>query len=298
MDFLSFSLRFRKELKTMKIAAVQFEGHRDKEVNIQKASQLIRQAAERGAKIICLPELFNTIYFCYDQDRENFQLAEPIPGPTTEKMAALAREIRSVLICPLFEKAMIGEYYNSAVVLGPNGEILGKYRKNHIPLLSRLDPKERTGNEKFYFRPGNLGFPVFQTPFGVTIGILICYDRHFPEAARILALKGADILFVPTATPSGFTRYVWEIELKAHATDNVYYVCGVNKVGKDEGGSEKVWFGTSLIVNPQGEVIAQGSDREEEVLSADIDLSLIEKIRTSWNFFRDRRPEIYRELIQ
>jgi len=282
----------------MKIAAVQFQGDRDKEVNIQKASRLIRQAAEGGAKFICLPELFNTIYFCYEQERENFQLAEPIPGPTTEKMAALAREVGSVLICPLFEKAMKGEYYNSAVVLGPNGEILGKYRKNHIPLLSRLDPKERTGNEKFYFRPGNLGFPAFPTPFGVTIGILICYDRHFPEAARILALKGADLLFVPTATPSGFTRYVWEIELKAHATDNIYYVCGVNKVGRDEGGSEKIWFGTSLIINPQGEILAQGSDQNEEVVIADIDLALIEKIRTSWNFFRDRRPEIYGELIQ
>jgi N-carbamoylputrescine amidase len=285
-------------LKIMKIAGVQFQGNRNKEVNIQTSSRLIRQAAEQGAKIICLPELFNTIYFCYDQVQENFQLAEPIPGPTTEEMATLAREVRAVLICPIFEKAMKGEYYNSAAVLGPNGELLGKYRKNHLPLLSRLDPKERTGNEKFYFRPGNLGFPVFSTPFGVTIGILICYDRHFPEAARILALKGADILFVPTATPSGFTRYVWEIELKAHATDNIYYICGVNKVGRDEGGSEKVWYGTSLIINPQGEILAQGSDRNEEVVIADIDLTLIEKIRTSWNFFRDRRPEIYGELVR
>lgn len=283
----------------IRIAAVQLQGHRDKEVNIEKASRLIREAAKQGAKIICLPELFTSIYFCYEWRQENFQLAEPIPGPTTEKMADLAREIQSVLICPIFEKSMTGEYYNSAAVLGPQGELLGKYQKSHIPLVvSKTENEERVWNEKYYFRPGKMGFPAFPTPFGVTIGILICYDRHFPEAARAVALNGADILFVPTAASAGFTRNIWEIELRAHAASNILYVCGLNRVGRDFGGSDRSWFGSSVIINPRGEILAQASDTKEEIIMADVDPGLIAEVRNFWNYYRDRRPEIYGDLAK
>jgi N-carbamoylputrescine amidase len=281
----------------VKIAGAQFQGNIDKEANIKTAMELIREAASKGANIICLQELFNTIYFCFEANREYIQLAEPIPGPTIDRMSELARETRTVLICPIFEKEMVGEYYNSAVVVGPNGEIIGKYRKNSIPLISNT-PGERRANEKLYFKPGNLGFPVFSTPFGVNIGIMICYDRHFPEHARILGLNGADVVFVPTATPAGFTRYVWEIELKAHAVANIYYVCGVNKVGRDVGGFDRTWYGTSIIVNPKGEILAQASETENDIIYTDLDLSLIEEIRNTWNFYRDRRPDAYGELVK
>jgi len=281
----------------LKIAGVQFGGHVDKDVNLATATRLIREAARRGAQIICPPELFSTIYFCVETRPEYFDWAEPIPGPTTDRMAALARETGTVLICPIFERTEDGLFYNSAAVLGPDGGLIGKYRKSSIPFMDRGLSAEPRGNEKFYFRPGDLGFPTFPTPFGVRIGILICYDRHFPEAARILGLGGAEVVFVPTVT-SGLTRYLWDLELRAHAVTNIYYVCGVNKVGVDVGGSSRNHFGSSLIVNPRGEIIAQANDSGEDMAIADIDVSVIPELRAMWGYYRDRRPDLYGALAE
>jgi beta-ureidopropionase len=281
----------------VRIAGVQFGGHRDKAVNIATATRLIREAARRGAQIICPPELFSTIYFCVETRPEYFDWAEPIPGPTTDHMATLARETGTVLLCPIFERAGDGRFFNTAAVLGPDGELIGKYRKSSIPFMDRGRSAEPRGNEKYYFEPGDLGFPTFATPFGVRIGILICYDRHFPEAARVLGLGGAEIVFVPTVT-SGMTRYLWDLELRAHAVTNIYYVCGVNKVGVDVGGSTRNHFGSSLIANPRGEIIAQASDTGEDVVVADLDVSVIPELRAMWGYYRDRRPDAYAPLVE
>jgi N-carbamoylputrescine amidase len=281
----------------LKIAGVQFGGHVDKEANIATATRLVREAARRGAQIICPPELFSTIYFCVETRREYFDWAEPIPGPTTERMAALARETGTVLICPIFERTEDGLFYNAAAVLGPDGALIGKYRKSSIPFMDRGRSAEPRGNEKFYFRPGDLGFPTFPTPFGVRIGILICYDRHFPEAARMLGLGGAEIVFVPTVT-SGMTRYLWDLELRAHAVTNIYYVCGVNKVGVDVGGSSRHHFGSSLVANPRGEIIAQANDTGEDIALAEVDVSVIPELRAMWGYYRDRRPDLYGPLAE
>jgi beta-ureidopropionase len=275
----------------LKIAGVQFPGHVDRAVNIDKATRLVREAAAKGAQIICLPELFNTMYFCVETRQEYFDWAEPITGPTIKHMGSLARETGTVLICPIFERAD-KHFYNTAVVVGPDGQVIGRYRKSSIPFLEQARSSEPRGNEKFYFTPGDLGFPVFDTPFGARIGILICYDRHFPEAARVLGLNGADIVFVPTAT-TGMTRYLWDLELRAHAVANMYYVCGVNKVGVDTGGSTRNHHGASLVSNPRGQVIAQASDTNEDIVLADVDLSVIPDLRALWGFYRDRRPDLY-----
>lgn len=279
----------------LRIAGVQFGGHVDKEVNLVTAERLVREAAARGARIVCPPELFSTIYFCVEERQEYFDWAEPIPGPTTDRMAKVARETGIVLICPIFERAADGRFFNSAAVLGPDGEVVGKYRKSSIPFMDRARSAEPRGNEKFYFQPGDLGFPTFPTPFGARIGILICYDRHFPEAARILGLGGADIVFVPTVT-SGMTRHLWDLELRAHAVSNIYYVCGVNKVGVDVGGSTRNHFGSSLVVNPRGEILAQASDHGEDIVLADVDVSVIPELRAMWGYYRDRRPDLYGPL--
>ena len=276
----------------MRTALVQMGSEYDAAKNTARADRLVREAADRGARIICLQELFNTIYFPYELNSRHLDLAEPLDGPTMEHMQGLAGELGVVLIAPIYEKALDGLLYNSAPVIGPDGNLLGVYRKSHIPIVS---VPSLTGVEKYYFTPGNTGFITFATPFGATIGILICYDRHFPEAARVLALEGAQIVYVPTAT-TGMSRYLWELELQAHAVDNVYYVGGVNRVGVDEGGSESHFYGSSMWVDPKGKIISQAGDAEDEVLVADLDLSAIPRIRNDWGFFRDRRPDLYGSL--
>ncbi len=276
-----------------KAALIQFVGAFDKEKNIAKAKQYVAQAADNGAQIICLQELFNTTYFCYTEEPSFWDLAEPIPGPTIDEMSKVAAENRVVLVAPIYEKAIKGELYNTAVVLGPDGQIMGKYRKSSIPLVKT---KSLVGNEKYYFKPGNLGFPVWQTPFGVSIGVMICYDRHFPEHARLLALNGADLVFVPTAT-AGMSRYLWEIELQAHAIDNIYYIGGVNRVGFDDGGSpDQKYYGSSFFADPKGKILAQAGDENDEIVYAELDLGMIEELRNTWGFFRDRRPDMYAKL--
>lgn len=279
----------------LKIAGVQFIGQADKAANIETAIRLVRKAAAQRARIVCLPELFSTMYFCVETRREYFDWAEAIPGPTIERMGAVARETGIVLIAPIFERAPDGRFFNTAAILGPDGALIGKYRKSSIPFLDIGLSSEPRGNEKFYFVPGDLGFPTFATPFG-RIGILICYDRHFPEAARVLGLGGAEIVFVPTAT-TFMTRYLWDLELRAHAVTNVYYVCGVNKVGVDVGGSTRNHFGSSMVINPRGEILAQASDALEDIALADVDLSVIPELRTLWGYYRDRRPDMYGPLL-
>jgi len=280
----------------VKIAGAQFVGSADKEANVRAAERLVRQAAAQGARIVCLPELFSTMYFCVETRREYFDWAEPIPGPTIERMAALAREAGIVLIAPIFERASDGRYFNSAAVLGPDGRLLGTYRKSSIPFMDVAKSPEPRGNEKFYFTPGDLGFPTFDTPFA-RIGILICYDRHFPEAARVLGLGGAEIVFVPTAT-TRMARYLWDLELRAHAIANVYYVCGVNKVGVDVGGSKRDHHGDSMIVTPRGEILAQAADTKDDLVVADVDLAALPRLRELWGYYRDRRPDQYGPVVE
>ena len=281
----------------VRIAGVQFIGHADKAVNIEIAERMVRQAAARGARIACLPELFNTMYFCVETKPEYFDWAEPVPGPTTDRMGALARELGIVLIAPVFERAPDGRYFNTAAVLGPDSRMIGKYRKSSIPFMDAAQSSEPRGNEKFYFTPGDLGFPTFDTPFA-RIGILICYDRHFPEAARVLGLGGAEILFVPTAT-TRMTRYLWDVELRAHAIANGIYVAAVNRVGY-EGPPERglEFWGSSFIADPFGQVITQASCTGEQILVAECDPHRIEEVRRNWPFLRDRRVDAYAPILR
>ena len=278
-----------------KIALVQMTGALDKAKNLEKAAHHLRTAAQGGARIVCLQELFNTVYFCRQDDSTNFEFAETIPGPSTDAIGKIAREQQIVVIAPIYEQdaTLKGRRYNSAAVIGTDGEVEGVYRKHSIP---NVCTESIAANEKFYFAPGNLGFPVFPTSFGVKFGLIICYDRHFPEHSRSIALNGADILFIPTCT-WGMSQPIWEIELKGHAVFNLFYVAGVNRVGQDEGESASC-FGSSMIINPRGEVIAKASDRDEEVLFGDIDLDMISKVRSDWGLYRDRRPETYGALVE
>lgn len=284
----------------VKVALAQFSGHRSKEINIEKAERMAREATANGAKIVCFPELSTTIYFCYEVTPENRRLAEPVFGPAVTRMRQVAKETGAVLVYPLYENDN-GTLYNTAVLIGPDGEIIGKYRKSSIPqfrrTMSPTDPPP--GDERFYFTPGDLGFPVFDTPFGLKVGILICYDRHFPEAARAIGLGGAHLLLVPTATHWKWIREVWELELRGHAVANNYYVGGVNKVGKDVGGLDiRHYFGSSVFIDPKGEVIVRAGDQEDEIVYADIDPKVSEDVRGVWRFFEFRRPDAYGALVE
>ncbi len=281
-----------------RIAGIQMQGHIDKEANVKKAAEFVREAANKGAKIVCLQELFNIVYPAYEQKQEYYGMAEPIPGPTIDQMADLAKELGIILVAPIYEKVLRGKYYNTAVVLGKEGEIIGKYRKSHIPLDLPPESGAPYSNEKLYFAPGDTGFQVFPTHFGINVGLIICADRHYPEAGRVLALRGADMIFVPNASSSQATQYAWEVDIRSLAMHNLLYVAGVNRVGIDIGGSPRKWFGTSMIVSPEGETIAQAGGENDEIIYADIDLTLIDKVRNYWGFYRDRRPDLYHELVK
>lgn len=276
-----------------KIALTQFRMSVDKEFNVTTAEKFINRAAGEGAKIVCLPELFNCWYFCIGpNNHEHYKLAESIPGPTTDRIAALAKKHGIMIIAPIYETDLAGRYFNTAAVIDVNGEIAGKYRKISVPCTTFPD---YASCEKFYFAPGNLGLPVFDTPFGLRIGLLVCYDRHFPEHGRLVALKGADIIFFPSVT-AGFTQYLWELEIRAQAAMNVIFVAAVNRVGKDIGGADQYYYGDSMVVDPMGKIIARADDKSETVLYADIDPNEITKPRDIWGFYRDRRPDLYGEL--
>ncbi len=268
----------------------------DKTQNLQKAMSRIREAAGMGAQIVCLQELFTSLYFCDVEDYDNFNLAEPIPGPSTDALQALAGELGVVIIASLFEKRAQGLYHNTTAVLDADGSYLGKYRKMHIP----DDPAYY---EKFYFTPGDLGYKVFRTRFG-TIGVLICWDQWYPEAARITALMGAEILFYPTAigwatsqdAETNREQYsAWQTIQRSHAIANGVHVVSVNRVGLEQDGAMKFWGG-SFIANPFGTVLEQASHEEEVIVVRELDLTRTDRYRTHWPFLRDRRIDSYQPI--
>lgn len=264
-----------------------------KEANIVKHEEMIKEAGEKGVQILCLQELFYGPYFAAEQETKWYQMTEPVPGPTTERLAKYAKEYQMVMIIPVYEEHQPGVYYNTAAVIDADGTYMGKYRKNHIPQVKVN--KDHGFLEKFYFQPGNLGYPVFKTRYG-TIGVYICYDRHFPEGARALALNGAEIIFNPSATIAGLSEYLWKLEQPAHAVANGYFVGAINRVGTEEPWNMGHFYGTSYFCNPRGEFLATGSRDEDELVTADIDFAMIREVREVWQFFRDRRPETYQTL--
>ena len=260
---------------------------RMKQFLIDKHVALIESAANQGVQVLCLQELFYGPYFCAEQDPKWFAMAEEVPGgPTVRLMQELAKKHRIVMIVPVCEEEMPGVYYNTAAVLDGAGGYLGKYRKTHIP---HLPPGFW---EKYYFKPGNSGYPVFSTEWG-KIGVYICYDRHFPEGARALGLNGAEIVFNPSATVAGLSEHLWELEQPAHAVANGYFVGAINRVGNEQPWNIGEFFGKSYFCNPKGKILAQGSRDHDEVIVADLDLDEISEVRSTWQFFRDRRPETY-----
>jgi beta-ureidopropionase len=270
-------------------ALIQMQFSDDRDDNVRRGAEAVIRAAADGARVACLPELATNIYFCTRIDASYLDAAEPIPGPSTEVIAGAAREAGIDVVFPLYERdGSDGQLYNTAVFIGPDGEIRGKYRKNSIPLVTT--PK-MDGIEKFYFRPGNLGYPVFESADRLNVGITICYERHFPEGPRSLALGGAEVIFIPTATANA--REIWELELQGHAIANQLWVGAVNRVGRDRGGSEVDFYGASCFVSPTGEIVAQASETEEEILHCEIDTEVSKRLRAEWGFFRDRRPDIY-----
>jgi N-carbamoylputrescine amidase len=255
---------------------------------ILKHETLTEKASMKDVNILCFQELFFGPYFCAEQNIRWYKYAETIPGPLSDRMCELAKKHRIILIASLYEKEIEGILYNTAVVIDQDGKILGKYRKTHLP---QLYPGFW---EKFYFRPGNLGYQVFDTKFA-KIGVYICYDRHFPEGARILGLNGAEIVFNPSATVKGLSEYLWTLEQPAHAVANGYFIAAINRVGDCPWGIGR-FFGSSYVANPCGEIIKKASQENEELLVVDVDLNMIKEIRSTWQFFRDRRPELYESL--
>jgi N-carbamoylputrescine amidase len=257
---------------------------------IDKHLPLIAQAAAQGAQVCCLQEIFCGPYFCAEQDARWYETAEPVPdGPTIKLMQQVAKEHKMILIVPIYEQAMTGVYYNTAAVIDEHGTYLGRYRKHHIP---HCNPGFW---EKFYFTPGNDGYPVFDTSAG-KIGVYICYDRHFPEGARALGLAGAEIVFNPSATVAGLSEYLWKLEQPAHAVANQFYVGAINRVGTEAPWNIGKFYGQSYFCDPRGKILVEGSRDDDEVVIADLDLDLIEEVRNTWQFFRDRRPETYGPL--
>jgi beta-ureidopropionase len=263
----------------------------DKDSMTKNAIRSVQQAAAEGAKVVCLQELFNGPYFCQVQDPEWYDWAEPVPdGPTVRQLMDVARENGTVLIVPVYEVEHPGVFYNTAAVIDADGRYLGKHRKNHIPQISGFW-------EKFYFRPGNLGYPVFDTAVG-RIGVYICYERHFPEGWRALGLAGARIVFNPSATSRGLSEYLWRLEQPAAAVANEYFVGTINRVGVEPLGGDD-FYGQSYFVDPRGRMVGDvASDTEEAVVVRDLDLGMLDDVRRTWAFYRDRRPDTYEQLCE
>ena len=261
--------------------------HRD--AMIEAHLKYIDQAGKAGCQMLCFQEIFNGPYFCPSQDKKWYGMAEAIPdGHTTRLMQEYAKRYNMVIVVPIYEEHMKGVYYNTAAVIDADGKYLGKYRKNHIPQVSGFW-------EKFFFKPGNMGYPVFKTAYG-NVGVYICYDRHFPEGARALGINGADIVFNPSATVAGVSQYLWELEQPAHAAANGYFVGAINRVGKEAPWNIGEFYGSSYFVNPKGKIVAQASKDQDELVMADLNFDEIREIRDTWQFYRDRRPETYNDL--
>ncbi|MCO8271164.1 acyltransferase [Actinoplanes sp. TRM 88003] len=274
----------------VRAALVQTTWTGDKESMIKAHEDYARDAAAQGAKVICFQELFYGPYFCQVQEAEYYEYAESIPGPTTERFQALAAELGMVMVLPMYEKEQEGVLYNTAAVVDADGSYLGKYRKHHIPQVKGFW-------EKFYFRPGNLGYPVFDTAVG-KVGVYICYDRHFPEGWRELGLGGAQIVFNPSATSRGLSSYLWQLEQPASAVANEYYIGAINRVGTESLGDND-FYGQSYFVDPEGKFVGEvGDTHNPELIVRDLDLGLIKTVRERWQFYRDRRPESYTRTVE
>jgi beta-ureidopropionase len=263
-----------------------------REANIEKHMTFLDQAGKQGVQIVCMQEIFTGPYFCAEQNTRWYDATERIPdGPTTRLMQEVAKKYSMVVISPIYEEDETGVYYNTAAVIDADGTYMGKYRKSHIPHTA-------PGFwEKFYFKPGNLGYPVFKTKYA-DIGVYICYDRHFPEGARELGLNGAEIVFNPSATVAGLSEYLWKLEQPAHAVANGYFMACSNRVGTEAPWNIGKFYGSSYFVDPRGNFVAQASEDKDELVVAELDLSLIEEVRRTWQFFRDRRPDSYGDMVK
>jgi len=277
--------------RTVKAALLQTDWSGDQESMIDKHEEAAREASAQGAEVVCFQELFYGPYFCQVQDTEYYSYTEPIPeGPTTKRFQGVARELGMVMVLPMYEFVQAGQYFNTAAVIDADGTFLGKYRKTHIPQIDGFW-------EKFYFRPGNLGYPVFETAVG-KVGVYICYDRHFPEGARMLGLNGAEMVFIPSATSRGLSQHLWRIEQTSHAIANGYFVGTINRVGIEKEIGPNDFYGQSYFCTPRGEFIGEVGDAyEEELLIRDMDLDLVREVRNTWQFYRDRRPEAYGKIV-
>jgi N-carbamoylputrescine amidase len=262
-----------------------------KKANLDHQMKLVEDAAKQGVQMLCFQEIFTTPYFCAEQQTRWYEAVETIPdGSTVKLMQDVAKQHGMVLIVPIYEEEQAGVYYNSAAVIDADGKYLGKYRKTHIPHVA-------PGFwEKFYFRPGNLGYPCFDTAFA-RIGVYICYDRHFPEGARCLGLNGAEIIFNPSATVAGLSEYLWKLEQPAHAAANGYFVGAINRVGTEAPWNIGEFYGQSYFCDPRGQIVAEGSRDKDELVVADLDMDKIREVRNTWQFFRDRRPDLYGPIV-
>ena len=262
-----------------------------KEAMFKKHLPFIDDAGKKGVQILCLQEVFNTPYFCPSQDLKWYKTAEKIPGgPTVETLQGYAKKYQMAIVVPIYEEAMTGVYYNTAAVIDADGKYLGKYRKQHIPQVAGFW-------EKFFFKPGTGEYPVFETRYA-KVGVYICYDRHFPEGARLLGLNGAEVVFNPSATVAGLSQHLWKIEQPAHAVANGYFMGCINRVGEERPWKIGKFYGTSYFVNPRGQIIKEGSETNDELIVADLNLDMIEDVRNIWQFYRDRRPETYEAMTK
>lgn len=256
---------------------------------LAKHLPLIDEAGRKGVQVLGLQELFNGPYFCPSQDTKWYEMAEPVPdGPTVHLMREYARKYQMAMVVPVYEREMTGVYYNTAALIDADGAYLGKYRKNHLPQVAGFW-------EKFFFRPGNLGYPTFKTAYA-QVGVYICYDRHFPEGARALGLNGAEIVFNPSATVAGLSQYLWQLEQPAHAAANGYFLGAINRVGTEAPWNIGKFYGNSYFVSPRGKILVQASEDRDELLIGDLRLEEIQEVRDLWQFYRDRRPDSYGPL--
>jgi len=261
-----------------------------KQAMFDKHVPLIEEAGRKGVQVLCLQEIFNGPYFCPGQDKRWYESAETVPGPTTDAVAKIAAKYQMAVVVPVYEREMAGFLYNTAAVYDADGSYLGKYRKNHIPHTSGFW-------EKYFFRPGNMGYPVFQTRYA-KVGVYICYDRHFPEGARLLGLHGAEIVFNPSATVAGLSQYLWKLEQPAHAVANGYFMGCINRTGTEAPWNIGKFYGSSYFVGPRGNFLAEANEDDDALVVAEMDLDQIDEVRNIWQFYRDRRPETYDDMVK
>ena len=276
---------------TVRAALLQTDWTGDKESMIDKHEEAAREASAQGAQVICFQELFYGPYFCQVQEAQYYAYTEQIPdGPTTQRFQSVAKELGMVMVLPMYELVQDGLYYNTAAVIDADGTYLGKYRKQHIPQVKGFW-------EKYYFTPGTGGYPVFDTAVG-KVGVYICYDRHFPEGARMLGLHGAELVFIPSATSRGLSMHLWFIEQTAHAIANGYWVGTINRVGQEKEFGPNDYYGSSYFADPRGKIVAQASEKDEQLLVADLNMDLVREVRNTWQFYRDRRPDMYDDMVK